>query len=115
MAVEFTWVPDRDLSSDVKLDIAIISYGDGYEMRMAKSLNPIKQTWNLNFKNRPVSLISDIRDFLVRKEGIIAFTFEDHSCPPIPITSKVVCASWTISVPIQGFQSLSCVFRRVPL
>lgn len=115
MAIEFSWVPDRDLSSQTDLDISVVSFGDGYEQRMPKSINPVKQTWSLNFKNRTTQEISDIVTFLQKKGGVIAFRFQDYGCPPCEAEAKVVCNGWNTTIPIQGYQSLSCTFRRVPV
>lgn len=108
----FTWVVDRNMSAKNTMDIATVKFGDGYSHRMAKSINPQLMSWNISFKNRTVEEIKAIESFLVEHSGVTSFSWSPPECPA-DIIYKVICGSWSTSLPIVGIQTLSCVFNRV--
>ena len=118
MATNFTWTCDRDSSSTTTLDVAEVSFGDGYTHRAPKSINPEMQTYSVSFKNRQLTEIEEIIAFFRERGGYLPFNWEDPGsvaigCPTGPEALKVVCKSWNTSVPVTGIQSLNATFERV--
>ena len=52
--------PDKSFSKKVKPTILKVQFGDGYEQRVSEGLNPLKETFSINFDNRPKAEIDDI-------------------------------------------------------
>ena len=110
---EFTWTPDRNASSTVNFTLSQLSFGDGYEHRAAKSINPKNEQWSLSFKNRTVEEILEIITFLEDRAGVYSFTYNPWGCIPDSPDVKVVCQTWNSTIPVSGIRSLNCTFRLV--
>lgn len=114
----FDWVCDRNSTSTNKLDISIARFGDGYEHRRQKSINPNITSFSLSFNNRELAYIQEIVDFLEEKGGVQAFYWKDPGtvlrvCPTGGDALRVVCNEWNTTVPVAGIQSLTATFNRV--
>lgn len=114
----FTWQCDRNRSSTSILDISEVKFGDGYSHRALKSINPLNQTFDVSFKNRPLNVINSIIAFFEERGGYLPFNWIDpgavpKGCPTGTEALKVICNSWTTTVPVEGYQSLNATFTRV--
>jgi phage-related protein len=65
--------PDRGQKLDTQPDVYKSTYGDGYEQRVGKALNNIKETWSLSWKNRTTAESNKIIKFLEDQGGVTAF------------------------------------------
>ena len=92
-----------------------ITYGDGFEQRIANGINNLKQEFSINFATRLKADIDDIADFLELKGGVTPFdyTYADSNESGGEKTVKVVCDSWDQTWEYAEYYSLSCTFRRV--
>lgn len=104
--------PDRNISR--KADImARQTKIQNYEQRGRAGLNPIKEMFTVNFKNRLKETIDDLTAFFQVREGTIAFSFT------VPAgageeTIQVVCESFTQTYFTEQYgYSCSAIFRKV--
>lgn len=93
----------------------MVSFGDGYEQRVANGINALSQQFSVNFKTRPKAEIDDIVAFFVSRGGVTAFDFvvPDSNESGSEKTYKVVCESWSKTFAYDDFYSASATFRRV--
>ena len=108
-------VPDKNFSKKVKPTVLKITFGDGYEQRVAEGLNPLRETFNVSFNNRPKAEIDDIVAFFDNKQGTEKFdyTIPDTNSGGSEKTIKVVCEDYTQTYAYDNFYSCSATFRRV--
>ena len=108
-------VPDKGFSRSNEPRVYIAEFGDGYEQRLANGINNIKQSFDVNFANRPKDEIDDIVAFFESKKGATAFNFifSDSNAGGNEETVKVVCESWDQTWDYDDFYSLSATFRRI--
>jgi len=92
--------------------IQSVTFGDGYEQRIADGINNLKQTMSVNFATRPKAEIDDIVAFFESLGGVTKFrmTIDDSNGAE---TIKVVCKSWQQTWAFDNFYSLSATFERV--
>ena len=89
-----------------------ISFGDGFEQRIANGINNLQQIMNVTFNTRPKAEIDDIVAFFESLGGVSKFqmTIDDSNANE---TIKVVCKSWQQTWDYDNFYSLSATFERV--
>ena len=89
-----------------------ITFGDGYEQRVANGINNLQQTMSVTFNTRPKAEIDDLVAFFESLGGVSKFqmTIDDSNGNE---TIKVVCKRWTQSWDYDNFYSLSATFERV--
>ena len=92
--------------------IHAITYGDGFEQRVANGINNLQQTMAVTFNTRPKAEIDDIVAFFESLGGVSKFqmTIDDSNANE---TIKVVCKSWQQTWDYDNFYSLSATFERV--
>ena len=110
-----TVVPDKGLSRSNEPEVIVAQFGDGYQQRIAKGINNLKQSLKLNFAHRPKADIDDIVAFFETKAGVTAFTYilADSNAGSSEESIKVVCTSWDQSWEYDDYYSLSATFERV--
>ena len=91
---KFKWKPDLGALPTRTPIVSVVSFGDGYELRVGESLNRVKSSWDLTF-TRPADEIVEIDEFLTSKAGVEAFSWET----PIKnkngyVTGVFVCREW---------------------
>jgi phage-related protein len=89
--------------------VTTVQFGDGYEQRVAESLNRVRKTWDLTFSG-PASLILEIDTFLTDRAGVEAFSWTDT----IGRSAAYVCREW--QGPIQqerGLYMINATFEEV--
>ena len=95
-----------------------ITYGDGFEQRVANGINNLKQTMSVTFNTRPKAEIDSLVDFFEDLGGVTKFQMtidkdtagSDNNATE---TIKVVCKSWQQTWDYDNFYSLSATFERV--
>ena len=107
--------PDKGFSRSNEPRVFIAEFGDGYEQRLANGINNIKQSFDVNFANRPKDEIDDIVAFFESKKGATAFNyvFSDSNETGSEETVKVVCESWNQTWSYDDYYNLSATFRRI--
>ena len=108
-------IPDRGLNRSTKPRTHLTNFGDGYEQRLVSGINPLKEDFKVDFKNRARAEIDDIVGFFESKKGVtnFSFTFPDTNSVGNEETVKVVCEDWSISFENAEASSVSAKFRRV--
>ena len=106
------YTPDRNIQQSSKPNMYKVDFGDGYEQRLQRGINSIKETFNVSFNNRPNTEINTIMDFLDTKKGVtsISFTIPNGSGER---TVKVVCDTYSQTYFNTSINSCTATFRRV--
>jgi phage-related protein len=79
---------DRMTVRSSKPRVVEFSFGDGYTQRALKGLNPLDETFNLTFTNRPKEEIEFLIEFFETKAGVDAFGFSPPGSPSIKLTGN---------------------------
>ncbi|MGZ6477657.1 MAG: phage tail protein [Bdellovibrionales bacterium] len=87
----FTWTPEFGAQGDVTPNVSKQQFGDGYQQRQAKGLNPISESWPVAFANRESAEGAAILAFLTARGGVEAFTWTT----PEGNSIVVVCSKWS--------------------
>lgn len=90
--------PDRGLKTAQKPKVLSITYGDGYEQRIADGINNLPEEWKLTWKNRSKNEASKIVKFFEDLQGVTTFDwyppdYEISSTTTDDITNKLVDTS----------------------
>nr|DAM63265.1 MAG TPA: minor tail protein [Caudoviricetes sp.] len=105
----FSWKADLGAERSSQPLVTAVSFGDGYELRVAESLNRIRVSYNLNF-TRPAKEIMEIESFLVDRGGSELFKWVD----PLGQDHTWVCREWSgPTQQAQGLYVLSATFIEV--
>ena len=91
--------------------IHALSFGDGYEQRIADGINTLDQTMNVSFSTRPKADIDDLVAFFDGLGGVTKFEMTIDDCNGDE-TIKVTCKSWSQTWAYDNFYSLSATFQR---
>lgn len=105
----FKWKPDLGASPTSKPLVSAVGFGDGYEQRIAESLNRVKTSWTLVF-TRPIKEALEIQEFLMDRAGIECFTWTDT----LGQTNQYVCREWQgPSQQYKGLYVINATFEQV--
>ena len=107
--------PDKGFTRSNTPKTHTISFGDGYEQRLADGINNLQQELNVSFSTRPKAEIDDLVAFFESLGGVTKFRFdiEDSNAGSSTETIKCVCDSWSQVWAYDEYYSLSAKFRRV--
>lgn len=105
----FSFTPDYAPTKTRRPNVTTVQFGDGYEQRFVKGLNPQPQTWSLQFKQREESDADDIEAFLVARGGTEAFDWTTPDGDAI----RVKCSEWVKTLEVGNRWSISCAFIEV--
>ena len=107
--------PDKGFKRVNKPKVHTISFGDGYEQRLADGINALQQELNVSFSTRPKAEIDDLVAFFEGLGGVTKFRFdiEDSNAGSSTETIKCVCEDWQQTWAYDNFYSLTAKFRRV--
>jgi phage-related protein len=106
---EFEWIPDWGAQGNTKADIAKIQFGDGYVQRQTKGMNPLQVTWNLKFDPRDDDEADEIEEFLVERQGVVAFTWT----APGRAQEKWTCDAWSRTKAALDVNAITATFTLV--
>ena len=103
---------DKGFSRGSAPRVHTLSFGDGYEQRIADGINNLGQSMNVSFATRPKAEIDDLVAFFESLGGVSKFrmTIDDTNGAE---TIKVVCRQWSQTWNYDDFYSLSATFDRV--
>ena len=103
---------DKGFSRGSSPRVHTLSFGDGYEQRIADGINNLGQSMNVSFTTRPKAEIDDLVAFFESLGGVSKFrmTIDDTNGAE---TIKVVCRQWNQTWNYDNFYSLSATFDRV--
>lgn len=102
---------DRGFTRNIKQDILVAKFGDGYEQRVGNGLNSKKEVYNVSFKNRKAADINDLAEFFDTYTGKNFTIRITNSNGTESIT--VVCETYSISYTQPEVHTLSATLRRV--
>ncbi|MCS6766647.1 MAG: phage tail protein [Candidatus Protistobacter heckmanni] len=108
MAV-FTWTPSVGASVAMKPAVRRVTFGDGYEQRLAFGLNTQAEVWNLEFRGRTTADASDIDAFLRARGAVDAFDWTT----PTGTAGKFTCEEWSRSVDEPNVETVRATFKQV--
>tara|TARA_R100000231_G_scaffold86790_1_gene65890 strand:- start:7958 stop:8344 length:387 start_codon:yes stop_codon:yes gene_type:complete len=103
---------DKGFQRSSTPNINSISFGDGFEQRIANGINNLRQVMNVTFNTRPKAEIDDLVAFFESLGGVSKFEMiiDDTNGSE---TIKVVCKSWQQTWAFDNFYNLSTTFERV--
>jgi phage-related protein len=105
----FTAIPDNGCSYEVKPNVRVANYGDGYEQRQTTGINAMPKKWNLKFSVRTDSEASYITSFLTTQASVQSFDWTD----PYGYAGKYVCRSWSSTKDRYNLNTVVAVFEQV--
>jgi phage-related protein len=108
--------PDKTMTRTSTPTVRKISFGDGYEQRVAGGINNLKQSFTVSFNNREKEEIDDITAYLDSLNGVSKFSFtipDSNAASNDETTIKVVCDTVSQAYNYGGFYSANATFRRV--
>ena len=105
-------VVDKGFQRTSSPKVHTLSFGDGYEQRIADGINNLQQSMSVSFATRPKAEIDDLVAFFESLGGVSKFrmTIDDTNGAE---TIKVVCKSWNQTWTYDNFYSLSATFERI--
>ena len=105
-------VVDKGFQRTSSPKVHTLSFGDGYEQRIADGINNLQQSMSVSFATRPKAEIDDLVAFFESLGGVSKFrmTIDDTNGAE---TIKVVCKSWNQTWNYDNFYSLSATFERI--
>ena len=113
----FIATPDKSMTKTSAPKVLSVSFGDGYEQRIADGINSLKETYSLSFKTRPKADIEDIVVFLDTKKNVSKFLFTMPDTNNTTRTGekdlKVVSTGYSLTYDYDNFYSLTLSLKRV--
>jgi phage-related protein len=92
---KFVWIPSYTSTIQHKPSVTTIRFGNGYEQRIAKSINPDLKTLQLNFDQRTSREARAIIHFLKQRAGVQAFAYNPGDIySEQTYRTKYVCREW---------------------
>lgn len=109
--------PDKSMTKTAAPRVLQITFGDGYEQRIADGINTINETYSLSFKTRTKEAIDDIVVFLDARKNVSKFIFTMPDSNNTTRTGekdvKVVATNYSVTYDYEDFYSLSLSLKRV--
>lgn len=109
--------PDKSMTKTAAPRVLQITFGDGYEQRIADGINTINETYSLSFKTRTKEDIDDIVFFLDARKNVSKFIFTMPDSNNTTRTGekdvKVVATNYSVTYDYEDFYSLSLSLKRV--
>jgi phage-related protein len=109
--------PDKSMTKTSAPRVLQISFGDGYEQRIADGINSINETYSLSFKTRLKEDIDDIVSFLDAQKNVAKFLYTMPDSNNTTRTGekdvKVVATNYSITYDYEDFYSLTLSLKRV--
>lgn len=103
--VEYTF--DRSISRNVKNNVLIASFGDGYEQRVRRGINPKQEEFGVKFANRSADDVTIISSFLDNKAA------NNFDIVLNGETIKVTTEDYSINYSHVSHHTISTTLRRV--
>ena len=108
-----TVVPDKGMTRNAQQKTRVIKFGDGYEQRLAKGINPSRRTFSLNFENRSNTVTNNILNFLSSATGGNNGAKSFNWSPPLGATGKWICQDPSVEIVAHDLNNIDLVFKEV--
>lgn len=105
----FTYTPDYGATFQVKPNVRVTKFDDGYEQRQANGLNTQPKTWSLRFSLRSDTEAAAIEAFLVAQGAVSSFDWTDIN----GAAGKYVCRGWSRTKEKFNLNTIQCDFEQV--
>jgi phage-related protein len=105
---DFNYQPSYNVSITKAPRIKAVSFGDGYQQRVADGINNTPQQWALNFQASKDDIIA-IDAFLSARNGLLAFTWTPSGMAEI----TVICRDWSRNIIAPNAGTISAKFEQV--
>ncbi len=103
----FSWLPTFESEKNVKPEVTVTKFGDGYEARQAAGINFRKQVWSLTFEDVRTKI--DLIDAFLNARGAVESFYWKT---PKGETLVFVCDEWRVKR-YTGYDQLTATFRQV--
>jgi|APGre2960657423_1045063.scaffolds.fasta_scaffold137409_2 phage-related protein len=111
---KFIWTPSYTSSFQHKPSVSTIRFGNGYEQRIGKSINPDLKTLQLNFDQRTSREARAIIYFLQQRASIQAFAYNPGDIySEQSYRTKYVCREWETNFTFKENYSIRAKFEEV--
>ncbi len=105
----FTWIPSIGAALSLKPLVHKVTFGDGYEQRLAFGINTKPEVWSLEFRGRTTTDATAIDNFLRARGAVEAFDWTT----PSGLTAKFVCEDWSRTIEEPNIEHIRATFRQV--
>lgn len=105
----FTWTPDFGIANDIKPDVRVTRFGDGYEQRQANGINTQRKRWSLRFSLRSDTETAAITGFLAARGAVESFDWTDID----GTAGKYVCREWNTTKDRYNLNTIATTFEQV--
>lgn len=105
----FTYTPDFGAAFEVKPNVRVSKFGDGYEQRQASGINTQPKNWSLRFSLRSDSEANAIETFLAAQAGVQSFDWTDIN----GVAGKYVCRAWNRVKDRTNLNTITATFEQV--
>jgi phage-related protein len=110
----FIWTPSYTSTIQHKPTVTTIRFGNGYEQRVSKSINPDLKTLQLNFDQRTSREARAIIHFLKQRSGTQSFAYNPGDIySENTYRTKYVCREWETSFTFKENYSVRAKFEEV--
>jgi len=96
-------------SLTVKPNVRKVSFGDGYEQRLAYGINTQPEVWSLEFRGKSTVEAAAIDNFLRARGAVQSFDWTT----PSGIVGKFLCEEWSRSIEEPNLENIHATFRQV--
>jgi phage-related protein len=111
---KFIWTPSYTSTVQHKPTVTTIRFGNGYEQRVSKSINPDLKTLQLNFDQRNSREARAIIHFLKQRAGVQAFGYNPGDIySETSYRTRYVCREWETSFTFKENYSVRAKFEEV--
>jgi phage-related protein len=109
----WAWCPTPGMGKTTRMAVDTNAYGDGYEHRATRGLNPARPDWNMSFPFVGETALQAMDDFL-KRYAVPGFWIRP---PGEPADVFVVCDEWSVMVTDKNntlglVGNLNATFRR---
>ena len=105
----FTWIPSVGAALSVKPSVHKVSFGDGYEQRMAFGLNTKPEVWSVEFHGKTTTDAAAIDAFLKARGAVECFNWTS----PSGLAAKFVCEEWSRTIEEPNIENIRATFKQV--
>jgi phage-related protein len=111
---KFIWIPSYTSTVQHKPTVTTIRFGNGYEQRVSKSINPDLKTLQLNFDQRTSREARAIIHFLKQRSGVQSFAYNPGDIySETSYRTRYVCREWETSFTFKENYSVRAKFEEV--
>jgi phage-related protein len=111
---KFIWIPSYTSTVQHKPSVTTIRFGNGYEQRVSKTINPDLKTLQLNFDQRNSREARAIIHFLKQRGGVKAFAYNPGDIySETTYRTRYVCREWETSFTFKENYSVRAKFEEV--